>query len=138
MTSRGTTMPAMDAVAPDGSPVDVYLALPAEPELGHVRSVLSPGSAVLDLGCGVGRLSNPLAADGHEVVAVDESAEMLAHVIGPEAVLADLWHLDLGRRFDVVLATSHLSRSVTGSLRWWMPSRTGAVLTLSLLGAVFM
>jgi hypothetical protein len=33
---------------------------------------------------------------------------MLAHVAGAETVLADVWTLDLGRRFDVVLALSHL------------------------------
>jgi SAM-dependent methyltransferase len=90
------------------------LALPAEPDLSRVRSVLQPNWSVLDLGCGVGRIANPLAAEGHAVVAVDDSAEMLAHIAGPERVLHDIWTLDLGRRFDAVLALSHLlnSRSV--------------------------
>ena len=42
------------------------------------------------------------------MVAVDDSAEMLSHVVGAETVLADIWSLDLGRRFDVVMALSHL------------------------------
>src|SRR5262245_568069 len=101
-------------VAPDGSPVDVYRALPAEPALSLVRSVLCGfqglhgRASILDLGSGPGRLANALAAEGHRVVAVDDSADMLAHVTGAEAVLADVWTLDLGRRFDVVLALSHL------------------------------
>jgi SAM-dependent methyltransferase len=95
-------------VAPDGSPVDVYLALPFEADLARVRTVIPPDATILDLGSGPGRLSNPLAADGHDVVAVDDSAEMLSPVVGASTVLADVWQLDLGRRFDVVLALSHL------------------------------
>jgi SAM-dependent methyltransferase len=105
----------MEDVAPDGSPVGVYLALPIEPALGYVRSLLDGPDAgedhpasVLDLGCGPGRLANPLAAIGHRVVGVDDSAAMLAHLDGVDAVLGDIWSLDLGRRFDLVLALSHL------------------------------
>jgi SAM-dependent methyltransferase len=74
---------------------------------GPAAIVAGPAS-ILDLGCGPGRLANPLAADGHRVVAVDDSAAMLAHLVGAEPLLADVWTLDLGRRFDVVLALSHL------------------------------
>ena len=98
----------MSDVAPDGSPVDVYLALPFEADLARVRAVIPPDASILDLGSGPGRLSNPLAADGHDLVAVDDSAEMLSHVVGASTVLADVWQLDLGRQFDVVLALSHL------------------------------
>jgi SAM-dependent methyltransferase len=86
----------------------VYLALPSEPDLTRVRSVLRPDSSVLDLGAGVGRIANALTAEGHRVVAVDDSVPMLEHVAGAEAVLADVWTLDLHRRFDAVLALSHL------------------------------
>lgn len=103
----------MDRVSPDGSPVEVYLALPADPDLQVVRSAMSKRCSVLDLGAGVGRLANPLAADGHRVVAVDSSHEMLAHVHGPTTVAADIWSLDLAERFDVVLALSHLINSVS-------------------------
>ena len=98
----------MDQVSPDGSPIEVYLALPADPDLQQLRAVIRPGSSVLDLGAGVGRLSNSLASDGHRVVAVDNSPEMLAHIHGPTPVLADIWSLDLAERFNVVLALSHL------------------------------
>jgi SAM-dependent methyltransferase len=35
------------------------------------------GSPVLDIGCGTGRLTIPLAADGHSVTGIDSSAAML-------------------------------------------------------------
>ena len=95
-------------VAPDGSPVAVYRSVPVEPALSILRSALPPGASVLDLGCGPGRFSSPLVAAGHPVVAVDESPAMLAHVSGAETVQADVWRLELGRRFGAVLATAHL------------------------------
>lgn len=96
-------------VAPDGSPVAVYLALPAEPEFTPVLQAVRPGNSVLDLGCGVGRLANVLAARGVAVTGVDESGEMLAHVDpAVERVAADLEGLDLEKRFDVVVLASHL------------------------------
>jgi len=60
------------------------------------------------VGCGTGRITHPLVALGHPVVAVDESPEMLAHVRDAEKVCARIEHLALGRRFDVVLLASHL------------------------------
>jgi SAM-dependent methyltransferase len=108
---------AVDGITDDGSPVEVYLALPAEPDLGRILSVVPAGASVLDLGSGPGRITNPLVAAGHRVVAVDDSAEMLSHVVGAERVLADIWQLDLGRRFDVVLALSHLINSASRSRR---------------------
>jgi SAM-dependent methyltransferase len=95
-------------IARDGSPIDVYRALPFETDLARVRAIVPDAATILDLGSGPGRLSNPLASAGHHVVAVDESVEMLSHVVGAETVLADVWHLDLGRQFDVVMALSHL------------------------------
>jgi SAM-dependent methyltransferase len=95
-------------VAPDGSPVEVYRALRAGADLEIVREYARPGASVLDLGSGPGRIANPLARAGYEVVAVDNSQAMLDHVEGATTVLADLWTLDLGRTFDLVLVMSHL------------------------------
>src|SRR4051794_32184177 len=39
---------------------------------------LPPGATVLDLGCGVGRLTRPLAERAGRVIALDVSPEMLA------------------------------------------------------------
>jgi SAM-dependent methyltransferase len=99
----------VSGVAPDGSPVEVFAALPAEPAAGYVLAALAPGSDVLELGCGAGRLTRVLAANGHRVVAVDESDEMLARVEGAaERVLADATSLDLRRLFDAVVLASYL------------------------------
>lgn len=99
----------MDAlVAPDGSPVAVFAALPPRgiPELLHAQ--MEPDDTVLDLGCGAGRIAHGLVALGHGVVAVDNCDAMLARVQGCETVLADVYALDLRRRFDAVVASSHL------------------------------
>jgi SAM-dependent methyltransferase len=97
------------AVAPDGSPVAVFAALPPGPGAGYVLGALGPACDVLELGCGAGRLTRALGAAGHRVVAVDESAAMLAEVgPGAECVLADAAALSLGRRFDAVVLASYL------------------------------
>ena len=95
-------------VAPDGSPVEVYLRLPARGEGELVASAVPPPAALLELGCGTGRVTRQLVARGYAVVAVDESPEMLAHVRGVETVCARIEELDLGRRFDAVLLLSNL------------------------------
>jgi SAM-dependent methyltransferase len=103
-------MVAEAGVAPDGSPVELYLRLPGDREAGLIDAAVPAGSRVLDLGCGVGRVAAELIATGHRVTGVDDSAEMLAHAAarGVDTVQADLVGLALGRRFDVVLLLSHL------------------------------
>jgi SAM-dependent methyltransferase len=97
----------LSGVAPDGSPVDVYRALPLAGEDELVAAVVSPPASVLDLGSGPGRIANALAQRGYDVVAVDESDEMLRHVKSAATVLADVVALRLGRVFDCVLLASH-------------------------------
>lgn len=97
-----------DNVAPDGSPVEVYLALPPGEVPRMVHDAVVPGGSILDLGSGPGRMTHPLVAFGHPVVAVDDSEDMLAHVEGAETVHADVFGLRLDRRFDGVLGASHL------------------------------
>lgn len=92
----------------DGCAVEVYLELPAMGEADLVHAVAGAGASVLDLGAGVGRIAHGLVERGHEVVAVDQSAEMLAHVRGARTVTAPIAGLDLGRTFDAVLLASHL------------------------------
>lgn len=109
MTPQPGTPGDGSPLAPDGSPVAVYRALPAEPTFTPVLERLTAGASILDLGCGVGRLANVLVARGHHVTAVDESPDMLAHVDARvTAVEARLEGLDLGRRFDAVVLASHL------------------------------
>jgi SAM-dependent methyltransferase len=95
-------------VAPDGSPVEVYERLPARGEADYVAEVVAPPARLLELGCGVGRVTAQLVDHGYSVTAVDESAEMLVHVRDAETVCARIEELDLGRRFDAVLLFSNL------------------------------
>jgi SAM-dependent methyltransferase len=95
-------------ITPDGCSVELYSLLPpmGEPEIIH--AAIPAGAGVLELGAGAGRVTHRLLALGHPVVAVDESAEMLARVRGAETVRAAIQELALGRRFDVVLLASFL------------------------------
>lgn len=96
------------STAPDGSPVEVYSRLPELGEGEVVASVLQTGASVLELGCGTGRITRQLVRLDFHVTAVDESAEMLAHVRDAETVTASIEGLELGRRFDAVLLASNL------------------------------
>ena len=104
-------------VTEDGCPVEVYRLLPAmgEPEL--VDALVRPGARILDLGAGTGRIADPLVGLGHEVVAVDDSAEMLAHVRHARPHRARIEELDLDERFDAVLLASHLLNTPDDGLR---------------------
>lgn len=96
-------------ITPDGCAVDVYTLLPPGPDPDIVHAAAGDGASILELGSGTGRVTHPLIALGHAVVAVDESPEMLGHVHGAETVLARIEDLDLGeRRFDAILMASHL------------------------------
>ena len=97
----------MSGVAPDGSPVDVYRALPLACEDALVLEAVPPPATVLDLGSGPGRIANALVRLGYDVTAVDDSPEMLRHVDGAEIVFGDVAGLRLGRRFDCVLLASN-------------------------------
>lgn len=105
------------AFTPDGCPVDLYLRLPAGEEPGIVAGAAPAGSSLLELGSGVGRITRPLLEQGFRVTAVDESAEMLAHVDGAPTVRSTIENLRLEDRFDVVLLASFLVNTADASLR---------------------
>ncbi|WP_129838318.1 class I SAM-dependent methyltransferase [Streptomyces sp. RFCAC02] len=96
------------AITPDGCAVDLYLRLAPGDEPDVVAGAVPAGARLLELGCGVGRITRPLAERGFTVTAVDESAEMLAHVTGARTVRSAIEALDLGERFDAVLLGSFL------------------------------
>jgi SAM-dependent methyltransferase len=95
-------------ITPDGCSVDLYALLESmgEPEIVH--AAVPPGASILELGAGAGRMTHRLLELGHQVVAVDESPEMLARIRGAETVRARIQELDLGRRFDAVVLASFL------------------------------
>lgn len=117
MTAAASPGSGPGPITPDGCAVDLYAALGArgEPELIH--AAVPAGAAVLELGCGAGRVSTPLARLGHRVVGVDESAEMLARCEGITTVQAQIQSLRLPERFPVVVLPSHLINAPDEDLR---------------------
>ena len=100
-----------DAVVPPGPCESFYRRLAAR-----------RGGPVLELACGTGRISVPLAEDGHEVVGIDNSAAMLeaarrkAAGAGVEIAFVqdDMRSFELGRDFALVIVSCNsLSHLVT-------------------------
>lgn len=98
----------LGAIAPDGSPVEVYRHLAAGDEAKVIHNALRGRGEIVELGCGTGRITHRLVELGYEVTAVDQSAEMLRYISGAETVLSDIEGMGLGRRFDAVVLASHL------------------------------
>jgi SAM-dependent methyltransferase len=97
------------AITPDGCSVELYERIPVGDEPQIIAAAVPAGATVLELGCGVGRITHPLTELGFTVTAVDESAEMLERVRdGIRTVRAPIETLELGERFDVVLLGSYL------------------------------
>jgi SAM-dependent methyltransferase len=92
----------------DGCPVEIYAALPPSGEAGIVHAAVPPRAAVLELGCGTGRIADPLARLGHRVVGVDSSAAMLSHLRHAEGVCTSIEELNLAERFDAIVLAGHL------------------------------
>ncbi|WP_294502361.1 trans-aconitate 2-methyltransferase [uncultured Victivallis sp.] len=70
----------------------------------------SPGQKILDLGCGTGDLTAVLAANGADVLGIDNSAEMIvkARYSHPELMFAEIDALELpyDEEFDTVFSNS--------------------------------
>jgi ubiquinone/menaquinone biosynthesis C-methylase UbiE len=105
-------------------------------------AVVRPGDQVVDLGCGTGQLSLPLAERGASVLAVDVSADMVARleekaaaqsVLGVEGLAIPIENLSLPDASVDLIVTSyalhHLrdvdkDRLVTAACRWLRPGGT--------------
>src|SRR6478672_11643857 len=98
----------MVTITNDGCAVEVYARLPAMGEPDLIHALAPDGGSILDLGAGVGRIADPLVALGYRVVAVDDSADMLARVQAAECVRSRIEDLRLDETFDVVVLASHL------------------------------
>ncbi len=70
--------------------------------------------AILDMGCGTGRLAVALAARGHRVTGADPSAGMMKVARGRRDTERVRWvdseaaHLALEERFDLIILTGHV------------------------------
>jgi len=79
-----------------------------------VLGLLAPGSRVLDLGAGAGRLARPLARAGHRVLAIDSDPRAIKELAtiggGVEALAQDFLDASWAppeRPFDAVLCLGH-------------------------------
>ncbi|BCL31371.1 class I SAM-dependent methyltransferase [Streptomyces aurantiacus] len=105
------------AITPDGCAVELYSRLPVGDEPDIIASAVPAGAHILELGCGVGRMTHPLLERGFTVTAVDESAEMLERVSGARTIRGAIETLDLGERFDVVMLASFLVHAGDAEVR---------------------
>jgi ubiquinone/menaquinone biosynthesis C-methylase UbiE len=98
-----------------GTDYDAQYAALYEPEIRTLSALaLRRGGAVLDLGCGTGIVTVPLAATGLEVVGVDISEAMLetarakaADEDNPTFILQDALEFSTPQRFGLALMTGN-------------------------------
>jgi SAM-dependent methyltransferase len=95
-------------ITPDGCAVECYARLRARGEPDLIHGAIGKKASVLELGAGAGRITHGLVVLGHDVVAVDESPDMLDYIKGAEVVCSPIEELALGRRFDAVVLASFL------------------------------
>jgi len=105
------------AITPDGCAVELYSRLPVYDEPDIIAAAVPAGAHILELGCGVGRMTHPLLERGFTVTAVDESPEMLARVQGARTIRSTVEDLDLPERFDVVMLASFLVHTGDAEVR---------------------
>ena len=105
-------------VTRDGCSVELYRRLPYCGEVELISTHIPDGARVLEMGCGVGRVTKQLLAKGYNATAVDNSPEMLAYV--PRAattICSNIEDLDLEESFDSVLLASNLINIADDELR---------------------
>jgi 2-polyprenyl-3-methyl-5-hydroxy-6-metoxy-1,4-benzoquinol methylase len=79
------------------------------------------GGPVLELACGTGRLTIPLARDGHDVVGLDASSAMLRSAkiktdgLDITFVHSDMRDFDLGRRFPLIILSCNSLAHLTSN-----------------------
>lgn len=113
---------AMDSLYDDAGLYDLVAPRDPEMERFYVEAAGGVGRTVLELACGSGRITVPLAASGVDVTGVDISPTMLERAraalaesgVTAKLIEADMRSLDLGRRFDaVVIAANSLLHLTT-------------------------
>ena len=102
----------------DGCSVEFYKRVPYRGELDGLQPLLDRAGKVLELGCGTGRMTRALRAAGAQVVAVDNSPEMLSELPAEvRAVRSSIEDLEIDETFDVVILASYLINTPDHSLR---------------------
>ncbi|MFE4417428.1 class I SAM-dependent methyltransferase [Streptomyces sp. NPDC056817] len=96
------------AITPDGCAVELYARLPVGSEPDVIAAAVPAGAHILELGCGVGRVTRPLLERGFTVTAVDESPDMLERVRGARTICSPIESLEAGETFDAVVLASFL------------------------------
>ena len=92
----------------DGCSVELYRRLPYAGEVELIEPWIA-GPRILELGCGVGRLTKRFLERGYDVTAVDNAPEMLEFVPREATtVCSDIEHLALDAHFDAVILASNL------------------------------
>lgn len=86
-------------------------------EADIVRTAVPQGAAILELGCGTGRILRPLARLGHRVHGVDDSPGMLALPMDLPVTCSPIESLRLDETFDVVLLASTMLNTGPGQRR---------------------
>jgi SAM-dependent methyltransferase len=102
----------------DGCSVELYLRLPYCGEVELIERCIPKGASVIELGCGVGRITRELLTHGYRVTAVDNSPEMLAYVpLEASKICADIEGLAIDEMFDAVILASCLVNTPDVALR---------------------
>ncbi len=105
-------------ITDDGCAVDLYLQLPYRGEVELIEDEIPAGASILEMGCGVGRITKQLLARGHRVTAVDNSPDMLVHVpSGARTICSDIETLDQSESYDVALLASCLINVPVSAVR---------------------
>lgn len=101
----------MDTLYDDAGLYDLVAPPDAAMAAFYTRVAGGAGRRCLELACGTGRLTGPVAASGASVTGLDLSATMLdaarARVPGARFVAADMRMFDLGERFDTVFIAAN-------------------------------
>ena len=105
----------MDALYDDADLYDLVAPRDADMEQFYVETAGGTGRRVLDLACGSGRFTAPLAASGADVTGADLSPTMLAcarHTLARQGLKTKLIECDmrdfaLGQQFDAIMLAAN-------------------------------
>lgn len=105
----------MQSLYDDPELYDLVAPADAAMERFYVEAAGGPGRRVLELACGSGRFTVPLAASGALVIGGDLSKPMLARAraaaaergVSAEFVTLDMRDFVLGRRFDAIVIAAN-------------------------------